>query len=568
MVRVVSKSLVFFFLVITAGVVSAGSIKVTLDRDVISLNDSFTIFFQAVGSVGDPDFSPLGKDFSILSKQKRSNLSLYNGKSTSSNEWLVEVKAKRDGVLEVPSIKFGKELSPTVQITVKNTPNSSANSSANNQGDDEIFIEVEAVPEHSWVQSQIIYTIRLFRSVNTFNSSLSEPKISGGKMIAEKLEDRQFETSRNNKRYIVLQRRYALFPQASGEFTFEPIVFTGQVSQRSRHLFDPFGRNSQEIQRLSRQIHLNIKPVPVDYSGKTWLPAKKVQIEEKWVTDPNKLVAGEPVTRTVVIKADGLSSEQLPEISLGELDDFKIYPDQAEMHNQTGRDGVLGIRQEKSAMIPNKAGEFLLPAVELKWWNTQTGEMEIAELPERVINVLPGTGKLLPDQTEESLSDELISEPAKIKVPTADQSKNVWPWVSLFLALGWLSTILFWWKQRHKKENLKNKPDIVLSERRSLRALREVIRKGEPVEIKNALLVWGKSIWKENPPISLSEIGERGGHELAVELDLLNQNLYGKVDQQWDGERLLLAVENFDGVKQQQDELINPSLPPLNNIYP
>ncbi len=566
MVRAVIRSFVFFFLIIITGAVNAGGLKVTLDRDVVSMNDSFTISFQAVGSVSDPDFSPLGKDFSILSKHKRSNLSLYNGKSTSSNEWLVEVKAKRDGVLEVPSIKFGKEQSPTVQITVKNVQQSSANGSANNQGDDEIFIEVEAVPENSWVQGQILYTIRLFRSVNTFNSSLSEPKISGGKMIAEKLEDRQFETSRNNKRYIVLQRRYALFPQASGEFTFEPIVFTGQVSQRSRHLFDPFGQNSQKIQRLSRAINLTIKPVPADYSGNTWLPAKKIQIEEKWITDPNKLIAGEPVTRTIVIKADGLSSEQLPEISLGELGDFKIYPDQAEMHNQTGRDGVLGIRQEKRAMIPNKAGEYVLPAVELKWWNTQTGKMEIAELPERVINVLPGTEKVSPDQAEEVLSNDFISEPVDTEAPIVGQRKNIWPWVSLVLALGWLSTTLFWWKQRHKKENLEIKPDIILNERRSLRALREVIRKGDPIQIKDALLDWGRSIWEENPPTSLSEIGERGGHELAVELDLLNQNLYGKVDQQWDGEHLLLAVENYDGAKQQQDELINSSLAPLNNI--
>ncbi len=566
MVTAAIRSFMFFFLIIFAGVVNAGGLKVTLDRDVVSLNDSFTISFQAVASVGDPDFSPLGKDFSILSKHKRSNLSLFNGKSTSSNEWLVEVKAKRDGVLEIPSIKFGKELSPTAQITVKNVSQSSANSSANNQGDDEIFIEVEAIPESSWVQGQIIYTIRLFRSVNTFNSSLSEPKISGGKMIAEKLEDRQFETSRNNKRYIVLQRRYALFPQASGEFTFEPIVFTGQVSQRSRHLFDPFGQNSQKIQRLSRAISLNIKPVPADYSGNTWLPARKIQIEEKWITDPNKLIAGEPVTRTIVIKADGLSSEQLPEISLGELDDFKIYPDQAEMHNQTGRDGVLGIRQEKSAMIPNKAGEYVLPAVELKWWNTQTGKMEIAELPERVINVLPGSGEVLPDQMEETLSAEFISEPVNTEAPIVDQRKNIWPWVSLLLALGWLSTVLFWWKQRYKKENLEIKPDIVLNERRSLRALREVIRKGDPIQIKDALLVWGRSIWNENPPGSLSEIGERSGHELSTEVDLLNQSLYGKVVPQWDGERLLLAVENFDGVKSQHEKLVDQSLAPLNNI--
>ncbi len=564
----------FLCLLIFSGVFNvayAARLKVTLDRDVVSLNDSFTIFFQAVGSVDDdPDFSPLEKDFSIIGKQKRSNFSIINGKRNSNAEWLVEVTANRDGVLQIPAINFGKDQSPSTQVRVKNAPVlaplKQSGQAGQDDSDDEIFIEVEAIPEHSWVQSQIIYTIRLFRSVNTFNSSLSEPKISSGKMIAEMLEDRQFEMSRNNKRYIVLQRRYALFPQASGAFELEPIVFKGQISQQSRHLFDPFGRNSLSVQRLSRSIKLNIKPVPADYTATTWLPAKSLKVQEKWVTDPHELVAGEPVTRTIVIKADGLTSEQLPEIILSDLENFKHYPDQPELHNQTSRDGVLGIRQEKSALIPNKAGEFVLPAVEITWWNTQTAEMEIAQLPERVITVLPGSGKESPAQLETTLNADPSPEATTTK-PASKQEQGYWFWVSLFLTLGWLSTLLFWWSQNRQKDIKEDSDQVVLTERSSIRNLREAIRKDDPVLIKDALLNWAKSVWKENPPTNLTVLGEYSGQPLSDELTLLNQSLYGKTDQRWNSERLLLAVENFDGLKlQEQRTKDQQGLKPLHNI--
>ncbi len=549
MVRLIKIFLYFLVLLGLAGVVHAATIKVTLDRDVVSLNDSFTIVFQATGSVDDtPDFSPLDKDFEILSKQQRSNLTIINGKSTSSTEWLVEVMAKRVGVLTIPAISFGNDQSQPIQITVKHAV--AGPSSA--QPDDDIFIEVEASPTNNWVQAQIIYTIRLFRSVNTFNSSLSEPRISGGKFIVEKLEDRQFETSRGGRRYMVLQRRYAIFPQASGKFTIEPIVFTGLVSRRSRHLFDPFGRNSSTIRRFSRPINLEIKPIPPDYGGRTWLPAKNLQISEKWLRNDLELVAGEPVTRVISIKADGLTGEQLPEIGVQDLKDFKIYPDQPEIHNQSGQDGLLGVRQEKSAVIPLKPGKYVLPALKVTWWNIQTNKEEVAVLPERVIDVLPGaTGNQATQSapSETKPNDEVTTESSDPVGLPERTAAGYWPWISLVLALGWLTTVLFWWRSQSGKNEqtvTETRKGAELNERATLHQLREAVRKNDPRSIQSAMLAWAQSVWKDDPPASLAAIGERCGQPMADELARLNRYLYADPDQKWDGERLLLAVENFD----------------------
>ncbi len=562
---------VFVFIIFAAFSLGSQAVtfKVSPDRDEVDLNDSFTISFRAVGSIDDePDFSPIEKDFSIVSKQRRRNISINNGSKISTQEWIVEVMARRDGVLIIPAINFGKDKSPETKVLVRNIPASSGQAGPN----ENIFIEIETLPEQSWVQAQIIYTVRLFRAVNTYNSSLSEPEMTGGQMISEKLEDKQYETTRNNRRYIVLERRYALFPQASGEFTIEPIIFSGQVNQQSRNSFDPFGRNSRTVQRVSRPINLTIKPIPNEYSGMTWLPAKKIEISEKWMKNVLKLEAGEPVTRTIVIKAEGLSSEQLPEIVMQEMSDFKTYPDQPELHNQSSDEGVLGIRQEKSAIIPNKAGEFVLPAVEMTWWNTQTGKMETAQLPERVINVLPSSSSVeepadVVVDTQPQESTEL--SPLESSTDSHIQSAGYWPWIALILAMAWLLTLWAWWNAKRIKTILVEQPIVKanLSERQNLRTLREKIKLNDATQVKESLLIWGRSVWPENSPTSLNELGERCGADIHVEVSKLNQSLYGSSAEEWDGERLLQAIDNFDGVSHNDERIANETrLKPLNNI--
>lgn len=548
---------VIWLLVLTQNALAV-DIKVSVDSDEIALNDSFTIYFQSGGSVdGDPDFSPLEKDFKIIGNQQRNNLTIINGKRSSSTEWLVEVMALRVGKLTIPEISFGKDKSTALQVMVKNAP------AATDDADQEIFIEVEVTPEETWVQAQVIYTIRLFRSVNTFNSSLSEPKISDGKMLVEKLEDRQFETSRNNRRYTVLQRRYALFPQSSGKFTIDPIIFQAQISQQSRYLFDPFGRNNLSIQRFSPPVTVNIKAVPADFPTATWLPAEQVEVHEKWLKDDLQLIAGEPVTRTIVIKAEGLMAEQIPEIGTADLESFRLYPDQPELTNQHALNGILGIRQEKSAVIANEAGEFVLPAVTIPWWNTQTGKTEIARLPERVITVLADPNS----KPTESPAAEATEAGLPVSSEITDQkSVYFWPWIAFLLGLGWLSTLFLWWRQDRHRTSSAQKPPEKLTERQSLRSLREAVRGGDPVQIKTALLIWGKAVWPDQPPISLSDLGHRCGEQARQEVEALNQSLYGNTENKWNGERLLLAIENFDGLKSSQESSASDGLEPLYKI--
>lgn len=575
----VSTSVRFFYglCLLVAGLISsispvmAAEVKVTVESETVSVNDSFTLLFQVgEGVKGRPDLSPLNRDFRIISTQQRSNVTIINGKPNSQSEWLLELMAKQTGELTIPSIAFGTTKTPEMTITVVEGQNS-----ASQTQDDDVFVEVEVNTDRSWVQAQIIYTIRLFRAVTTVNSRLSEPTSSYGQMFMEKLEDRQFETFRNNKRYAVLQRRYALFPQSSGEITIEPISFQGQITQRSRSLFDSFGKNSRAVQRFSRPIKLTIQAVPADFTGDNWLPAENVQLHEKWLKDDLTLVAGEPATRTIVLRAEGLMSAQLPEIGAPDVPGIRQYPEQPELTNQHSQDGILGVREEKSAVIANAAGDYVLPAVTIPWFNTKTGQMEEAVLPERVINAksdpnAPAVNET-PTQTISNNSDA-SDEPQNA---LNSGSSAYWPWLSLLLGLGWGITAYLWWRDRHVSgtRSVSRQPSSSINKRQALIALRNVLSRDVDTQTaKNALLNWASAIWPEQPPASLGAISLRVDDELRTAVDKLNAALYQNdhtdSPNAWDREKLLIAVENFDAASdaQSQNNALEGRLEPLNKL--
>ncbi|MGZ5028954.1 MAG: BatD family protein, partial [Methylobacter sp.] len=165
----VIKKLFFLLLLLSfvPGNAFAGQIGVSFDRNPVSLDESFQIIFTANETPdNDPDFSPLEQDFEILGQSQSSNSSWINGRSSKTIQWTLNVMAKHAGSLVVPSVKFGDDVSQPASIMVTQA---TANKAVNN--DDDLFLEVEANPQSPYVQSQVLYTVRLYRRVEIAQAS-------------------------------------------------------------------------------------------------------------------------------------------------------------------------------------------------------------------------------------------------------------------------------------------------------------------------------------------------------------------------------------------------------------
>lgn len=532
----------FFLLLLSSfmpGNVFAAQIGVSFDRNPVSLDESFQIIFTANDTPdSDPDFSPLEQDFEILGQSQSSNSSWINGRANKTIQWTLNVMAKHAGNLVVPAVKFGDDETQPSSITVTQA---TANKAINT--DDDLFLEVEANPQSPYVQSQVLYSVRLYRRVDIAQAALNEPELSDA--VVEKLgDDSNYNTQINGVNYLVTERKYAIFPQKSGTLTIKPLVLTAEVMASSRPNFNGFFNSQMTKTRKvsSKSVTLDVKPAPVAFTGKHWLAAEQLVLKEEWSGDNQQMKVGEPLTRTLTLLVKGATVGQLPELNTGKIDaQLKTYPDQPVLREQKKPEGLIAFKEEKIAIIPSKAGFYKLPAIEIPWFNTQTQKMEIAKIPETTITALEAAGAPLPEPVAPVAS---AAEPAPQKaeqsapVITQPQQQNIWFWAALFLGTGWLATLAYFLIKRPVKKPAAEKSAAEIRLEDSVKNLKKACAGNNATAAKDALLAWGR---QKYGAASLGAIAEHSDARLRDEVLHLNQILYGKAAGQWQGKKLFQA---------------------------
>ncbi len=574
----IKRTIYYFFLVLTvviAGQVHAANIIVLKDIDPIAFGESFQLIFEAKGSVDDdPDFSPLKKDFQILSTSVNTSMKIINSKISRTKRWELTLLANRTGNLIIPAIRFGNDISDATSIIV--TKNISKRNSQNTNKN--IFLEVDARPLSAYVQSQVKYIVRLFRSVDTSNASLSVPEVDASNAIIEQLgEDRSYETRRNGKRFIVVERTYAIYPQISGKIVIKPVRFQGQISsRRSFFTLDPFGPQPKTVVLQSAPVTLNVIPTPESYIG-TWLPTKQLTFTEEWSKNPPVFRAGEPITRTLILSATGLTASQLPEFPTWQMPEFRQYPDQPSLGDENVGLDVVAKRIEKTAIIPKQAGKYILPGIEIPWWNITTNSIEHALIPERKITVLaavtnaaldaPGIVTALPDITDSSIlpvdkDNQLKLSAGPIKDMPEQITSRYWQWISIGLGCGWFITLVIWWYSRNRVSKSVTDQGKLESISRVIKELKKACQDNEPFTAKDILIRWGSLKWPQDPPTSLGEIGKRSSPEFSPALSMLSNSLYSKKTDAWSGDRF------WQVFSEQQKNERSRSVPDAGNLEP
>ncbi|MEM7027135.1 MAG: BatD family protein [Pseudomonadota bacterium] len=530
-------------------------VTVSVDRDPIFIDESFQLVFESDEQIdGQPDFSELKNLLTIINSSNRSSTQIINGKVSHKQQWVLTALADRAGTIDIPSIKFDKTYSPAVKLKVTES------AASRKRTKDDVFLETSLSINDPYVQAQVILTIKLYRAIPTSNSTLSDPVISGGQVVIEKLgDDTSYEQQNQGKVYNVVERRYAIFPQNSGKLKIDPVVFQGQTGNTGFFGRDPFGPPARTIVKRSDSLELNVKSIPAIFNGSTWLPAENISIKETWSVSPDALTAGEAVTRTIIIEAKSLAASQIPPAESLLPDPFKFYPDQPEFEQNQTKQSVVGVRLEKMAVIPTKEGSFLLPAIQLPWWNTITDKQEIAELPERQIYVkstinTPLASEMIDESNyAASLSDNEVNT---TQAPTAKgKESSIWQWLTFIFSLLWLLTIIAWYKT-NKKTYLHQNQYQTSSVKQLKQAVLKAAQRNDAKATQMALLEWSRINWPDEKINNLHQLKDKIDIELNKELDKLNASLYGQTETQWDSEKFikLFNSQDFNFIKEKSSK--------------
>tara|TARA_B100000795_G_C22800733_1_gene441774 strand:- start:2215 stop:3888 length:1674 start_codon:yes stop_codon:yes gene_type:complete len=507
---------------------SYAALTAKVDRTVLDSNETLRAELRYDGQVftGEPDFGPLTKDFEVLSNSRQQNYSNVNGKTESYTAWTLELRPKRAGILLIPSLTFKKEVSNAIELRVRAAP---SNSSAN-PGTQPIYTETTVDANTPYVGQQIILTHRLYTSVQLRDFALSELAID--KAVLHRLGDTQYQKVINGRNYLVLEVKYAIFPQSEGPLIIPSLRF-GAYEVNNRSQFGVFNNRGNQIIRDTEPKSLEVAARPPQASIDGWMPSTSVTMEQRWSGDIDSVTVGEPVTRTITIRAEGLSAAQITPLQEPQGNNYRGYPDQPQLDEIVTTNGLTATRIESLALVPNNSGEITLPAVELIWWDTNSNKRRVASLPSITLQVSPS------ENNDIAANNNNVMEGANDAMTTlaSDASKpKVSFMTNLSLALNALLmtlivTLIIGRKRKalaaRSQQAALSSDSARLNLKQQLRAIESEAKDDNLMAMREAILRWGKTLFAENPPSTLKSLGDLLGNPSISQLFAqLDEQLY------------------------------------------
>jgi hypothetical protein len=491
----------------------------------------------------DADFSVLADNFHVLGQQSESQVSVVNGQQTARVRLLVTLEPKRDGRLEIPAIAIdGQQTAPLV-LNVRPAPQLAPGAS------EPVFIETEYQPQAGqiWVHSQVNLVIRLFYEFRLSEGSMSEPAPEHASL--QLLNERPYQAQRNNTRYWVLERRYALFPERSGELVIPAVEFTGRINERPAQGSLWNSNRGRRIRVEGETLTLSVKPKPTAYPDSPWLPARAFEVQQSITIPDGGLKVGEPVTRTVSMDVVGLDSSMLPELSWPELENARVYPDSPETITRNDGSWLTSRSQSRFAVVPEQAGELVLPELRIDWWDTVNARVQQAVIPAEVVTVLPGaiTALATPAPAIGTAPAVPASSSGAASVIREVSDAGSWPAITALFAVLWLLTLLAWLKGRAVTKDVQSAGPESPDQAQLLTALQRACRKGDAREAANLL-----SLWVRHEQDAITEPGINGlaqvidDHELREQLIELDKARWASSEHaSWNGKALWAGFERW-----------------------
>lgn len=565
--RIIILALVLHQFFIASALAATPQVTTTLDRSQISAGETFKLTLTINGEFNSEtaDTTALEKDFIIVSSMVAPQMTVINGAVSQRTEVNLMLAAKRSGKLIIPSISIGKYSSTPQTITV------SAEATKSLERNKQLaFLDAEIDNKFPVVQSQVIYRIRLFYATNISRGTLSEPNVKNA-IVMPLGDDKEYQKTINGTMYQVHERLFALFPQRSGTLTIEPIIFSGMKSSNlNAQSFNQFLIDTQiPVRLVSPSVTLEVKPIPPTANQQNWLPSKDLSIEETWSFPHQSIQVGDPITRSIKIRAKGNTTSQLPKLNINSNvpHQVNVYSDNLKTNNSVVGEDVIAESQQDIAYIPSQAGEITLPEITLPWWDSINNQARIAKLPSKIITLVAQNTQppAVTQNVEKSVSPTAQTTAPEQKSIQAHQT--IWPTIALFLLLIWIATLIIIYRDRIKKYLTPRPKENVtaVSEKQILRQLKVACQQQDALQVKHYLEAWGKYHWPEKNTVNLGLIAkEINDQQLSTEISNLSTLLYSTKKSEWSGERLWQAFQAYHSQKSQSKKN-NKSfdLPPL-----
>ncbi|WP_130932283.1 BatD family protein [Pseudomonas sp. Sample_24] len=533
-------------LLVCTSQVQAAELVASVDRARLNSGETVELTLESndVTQFGKPDLTPLEPLFEVRGTRQVNQLNTLSGDNRATTRWIVTLLPLQNGSVEIPPLTLGDAQSQpiTVQVVASESQNNPSKQAA-------VFIDASLDQTSVYVQAQAILTLRIYHSVPLYDDSSLPPLQIPDTRIEQLGESRTYEKDINGVRHGVIEMRYAIYPQHSGELIIPGQIFNAALvdAQPAKDASAQTPKSGKLMRVSSGELLLTVKAKPITYPADLpWLPARSLSLSESWSPEPEHVQVGDSLTRSLKVTAEGLSSSQLPPLPGTEVSGLRRYPDQPVLGNQNSERGLVGSREDREALVPSRSGSIELPSVEVVWWNTFEDHLEHSSLPARTLQVAANPSLMVDTPAGTAPTNA-----------TAD-SETLWRWQlsTLILACTTLLGFGLWWRARWQPAILRA-AQTGPSPRTVLDDLKRACQANDPHATRQALDAWARQ-----QPETLADMAARFV-PLSDALDGLNGALYSETGQHWQGEELWRVIRTIPIAERVQDPVADSGLPPL-----
>lgn len=393
------------FLVVLCGLLPAGAaaevgVTLRLDRTEATLADTVRMEVRVSGSRSS-DAEPVlhGLEaFRVNRGGRSSRVEIVNGRVNAGVSYTYFLQPRKTGTFDIGPVEIEVDGRPLKSNRAPLTVTEAA--SASDPDGEPVFMEAAISSPEFYVEEQALYTLKLYRRIPVDDLTLNLPEMDHV-TIRQLGRPRSYATTIAGKTYQVLEIRCVLTASKPGEFVLEPsrmrMTARGQDRRSGfRDLFDdPFFKDpfsafapGRPLSVATRPLALTVRPLPEEgrpagFSGLVGDFRMESGLE------PASLKTGESATLTLRITGRG-NVKRIPDIDLPDLPFARTYSDQPVLATEQDERGFGGTKTMKWALVPEKAGRFETPALNLSFFNPETEQYTTLSAPARPLSVLPG----------------------------------------------------------------------------------------------------------------------------------------------------------------------------------
>jgi hypothetical protein len=252
----------------------------------------------------------------------------------------------------------------------------------------------------------------------------------------------------------------------------------------------------------------------------------------------------------------------IPPMQLTAPDGVRVYPKGPTVEDEKSVNGVFtqGVRTEKASYVFTKAGDYVLPQIEITWWDLTTKKLTSSKLPATKIHVTDTSAYVseLPPEQETPTPSPMSHRNWRYYFPIAATSCIV------LLILAILAWAVSRWGSKlsfHYRAFISNRRE---SEPAHWRRFKQACVRNDASQSYALLLVW---LRRANLAMTLDEFQQRSADpRLNQEISILSSTLFGaegKGNAAWNGRDLYAAVARHRR-NSVSTEAVLTHLPPLN----